>query len=149
MNEGIGAFVKATRTERGMSQTALAEMVGVTRGYLSTLESDKIGLPSADTRRRLAKALGVTHLDLLVAAGEITREEIRAAGAEGVVERDPSSLVAQLCAAAEAVPDWSKAANVARGLIWTMQGVRYDQTPHQPGEVSAPPPPLAGLGQSR
>lgn len=43
---------------------------------MSAIESGRIKLPSTDIRRRLAAALGVSHLDLLVAAGEITEQEL-------------------------------------------------------------------------
>lgn len=86
--EGIGPFVRRIRDDRGESQTALAERAGLTRSHMAQIESGKIAFPNADIRRRLAKALGVSHVQLLVAAGELADAEIEAAGVVGVIERD-------------------------------------------------------------
>lgn len=146
MESGIGAFVRQRRAELGLSQTALAGRSGISKGHLSTIEAGKIALPAADIRRRLSKALGVSHLDLLVASGEITPEEIRDAGAVGVIEREPNDLRAQLHRAVDAVLDWNDAPGIARSVLWTMQGVAYDQTPHPAAEVSEPPRASSGRG---
>lgn len=75
-----------------MSQVEFADRVGMTKSHLSQVEAGKIALPNADIRRRLAKELGVSHLDLLVAAGEIDRSEIASAGAAGVVQGSDAFL---------------------------------------------------------
>ena len=80
MTAGLGAFIKDRRQQLGITQTELAERSALTKSHLSAIESGKIGLPNADIRRKLAEALGVTHLDLLVAAGELTAGEARALG---------------------------------------------------------------------
>ncbi len=90
MSDGMGEYIKRRRAEMGVNQTALAAESGLTKSHLSSIEAGKIAFPNADIRRRLAKALGVSHLKLLVAAGEITEEEIGTAGAVGVIERDPA-----------------------------------------------------------
>lgn len=72
---GLGAFVKERREARGWSQTRLAAECGLDRAYLSQIESGKVGWPGADIRRRLAAALGLRHVDLLIAAGELSAEE--------------------------------------------------------------------------
>lgn len=63
----IGERVALYRTERGLSATQLAEAAGVSRSYLSELESGRGSAqrPSADTLYRIAKALGVAMSDLL------------------------------------------------------------------------------------
>lgn len=76
MSNGLGAFVKERRAYLQMSQTALAQAAGLAKSYLSQIEAGKIAFPNADVRRRLAQALLVTHMDLLVAAGEITVAEL-------------------------------------------------------------------------
>lgn len=76
MDTGIGAFISRRRDELGLTQTALAERVGLKRSHLSLIESGKIALPSADVRRRIAAELGVRHVDLLVIAGELAPDEI-------------------------------------------------------------------------
>lgn len=69
VNTTLGQFVRELRSERGMAQGELATAAGMPQPALSDIERDRIKLPNADIRRRLAKALGVSHLDLLVAAG--------------------------------------------------------------------------------
>lgn len=75
MDETLGAFIRRKRTERGWNQTQLSEHSGVDRPYLSQIESGKVGLPGAGVRRQIAQALGLRHIDLLVAAGELTGDE--------------------------------------------------------------------------
>jgi transcriptional regulator with XRE-family HTH domain len=90
METSLGSYLRRRRTQLGMTQEALGERSGLTKGYLSQVESGRIGFPGADIRRRLAKALGVTHLELLIAAGELLEEEVATAGVVGVVEADPN-----------------------------------------------------------
>lgn len=73
---GMGAFIRAKRQALGLSQAALAGRAGLSRAYLSQIEGGKVGVTSADVRRRLARALGVRHIDLLVAAGELLPDEV-------------------------------------------------------------------------
>lgn len=126
MEDGIGRLVREKRLELGLSQTALAEASGLSKGHLSTLEAGKIALPAPDIRRRLAAALGVSHLDLLVAAGEITEDEIKKAGAEGVVEEDPDPLRAQLVDVVRQVR-WAEKPELAHSLITVAMGILKDQ----------------------
>ena len=72
----LATYVIEKRSEAGLRATDLASASGLTKSYISELERGKIALPNADIRRRLARALGVSHLDLLVAAGEITSAEL-------------------------------------------------------------------------
>jgi len=72
---GMGAYVRSHRQARGWTQEDLAARAGVTQPTLSDIERGKNILSSPDIRRRLATALGVSHLDLLVAAGELTPAE--------------------------------------------------------------------------
>lgn len=82
--DGIGRYIKRTREGRGFTQLRLSEESGVDRAYISQIESGRVALPSADLRRRIAAALGISHLDLLVASGEITEDEISVVGKAGV-----------------------------------------------------------------
>ena len=84
----LGSTIKTLRFQKGISQTALADAVGLSRSHMGQIESGKIGLPNAEIRRRLAAALGVSHLDLLVAAGEISQAELGTVA--GIVEQDPT-----------------------------------------------------------
>lgn len=63
----MGARLRAYREDRGLSITALAEEAGLSKGYLSSLESDhpQPRRPSAEVLYTLAQALGVTMSDLM------------------------------------------------------------------------------------
>lgn len=89
MNSGIGSYVKARRTDLGLTQEELSTRSGVGRAQIAQIEGGRVALPGADPRRRLAKALGVSHLDMLIAAGEITEDEIQPLGVQGVAHPDP------------------------------------------------------------
>lgn len=82
---GIGAYIRRLREDRGWSQVELADRAEVNRAHLSQVEIGRIALPSAEMRRKLAATLGVRHVDLLMAAGELTADEIPQEGAV----RDP------------------------------------------------------------
>lgn len=123
---GIGPFIRDKRSELGWTQAALADMTGISRARISQIEGGRVTLPGADHRRRLAKALGVSHLDLLIAAGEITQEELQSIGAAGVVEREPDPMTDQLVTLARLI-DWRQAYGVFTGLTNVLSGVLEDQ----------------------
>ncbi len=52
------------RVQKGMTQTELAQIVGVTRSYVARLENGKV-LPNVETLKRIAKALSVSIEDLI------------------------------------------------------------------------------------
>lgn len=56
----LGEVLEELRLERGMSLSRLAEVAGVSKGYLSALESGKQKNPSLEALRGLASALGVS-----------------------------------------------------------------------------------------
>jgi len=60
----IGARIKALREQRGLSQEALAERAGITRGYLARLEIGRHE-PTLTTLGKLAKALRVKVTKLI------------------------------------------------------------------------------------
>ncbi len=94
----LGSYIRTYRERSGESVTSLATRVGIGKSHLSQIEKGKITLPGADARRRLAKILGISHLDLLVLAGEVTDDEIAGTGSEGIVfdKNDPRIEVANL-----------------------------------------------------
>lgn len=97
MDTTIGAYVRAQRERLGLSQGELARRAELSSSHMSQIEQGRITWPNADIRRRLARALGVSHLDMLVAAGELSAEEVAYAGATGVVEERPDDPGAELC----------------------------------------------------
>ena len=61
----LGRVIKTLREEKGLSQKALAERVGVTDAYITMLETGVRKNPSLAVLQRLAKALGVPVTELL------------------------------------------------------------------------------------
>ena len=61
----VGQQIKRYRMAAGMHAADLAEKVGMSRGYLSNLESGKQDTPSAKLLGKIAAALGVSVQDLL------------------------------------------------------------------------------------
>lgn len=57
MAEGLGNRLHDLRTERGLTQAALAELVGVSRKTINTVENG-VFIPSTLLALRLARALG-------------------------------------------------------------------------------------------
>jgi transcriptional regulator with XRE-family HTH domain len=62
--ERFGMRLKELREQKGLTQEALAEKIGVSRGYLSRLEMGRHD-PSLSLLRRLARALMVDVAKLL------------------------------------------------------------------------------------
>ena len=58
-------MLKALREKKGLSQTEIARRAGVTRFYVSQLESGLRKNPSLPVLKRIAKALGVPVTELL------------------------------------------------------------------------------------
>lgn len=71
----LGSYIEERMEILGLNQTELALRCDVPRVTINRLVKGKTNLPDAGTRRKLAHGMGVTHLDILVAAGEITAEE--------------------------------------------------------------------------
>jgi transcriptional regulator with XRE-family HTH domain len=69
-------FVRTRREALGMSGVELAIEADLTKSEVSAIENGRIKLPGADKRRRLAEALRIRHVDLLVAAGELSPDEV-------------------------------------------------------------------------
>jgi transcriptional regulator with XRE-family HTH domain len=61
----IGQQIRLRRDAHGLSLSALAEQSGVSKGYLSQLETGSAQNPSVDTLSRIADALGTPLSDLL------------------------------------------------------------------------------------
>jgi transcriptional regulator with XRE-family HTH domain len=75
VRSGLGAYIKAKRTALGMTQRELAEAIGANdRTYVTQVERGAIGLPQSPVRQKIARALHVRELDLLIAAGELPAE---------------------------------------------------------------------------
>jgi transcriptional regulator with XRE-family HTH domain len=62
----LGENIKTLRARDGISQGKLAELTGISKGYLSQLESGQIPSPSANYVRSIASAFNVS-MELLLA----------------------------------------------------------------------------------
>ena len=60
----LGQNLKRIRTKKGISQGDIARELGVSRGYISTIENGKTN-PTLSTIARIAKALNITNDELL------------------------------------------------------------------------------------
>lgn len=60
VGDSLGERLKLLREARGWTQGQLAEYAGVTRSWLSNVESGEIDNPRADLLLRVARRLGVT-----------------------------------------------------------------------------------------
>ena len=124
--KGIGAFVREKRNDLGWTQATLADRAGVERARIAQIEGGRVTLPGAEHRRRIATALGVSHLELLIAAGEITEAEVTQAGAVGVIEHDPDDPTDDLVQMVRAI-NWRAQPEWAEGLKALMGRLRGDQ----------------------
>ena len=72
----FGQYLKRLRESKIIKANVLSEMVGISQGHLSNVESGQRGIPHPDILRKLAKALDVSYVGLLVVAGYLTEEEL-------------------------------------------------------------------------
>lgn len=61
----VGERIKERRKDKKISAAELARRAGISKGYLSEIESGRIDRPSAEVLYELATALGTTIADLL------------------------------------------------------------------------------------
>ena len=78
-SNALGAFVKQQRTLLGLTQQQLANRIGAAdRSYVTRLERGDIQRPSLEVREKLAEALEVDPLRIMVEMGDLTDDQIRA-----------------------------------------------------------------------
>ncbi len=87
----IAATLKRFRRSSGMTLLQAAEHAGVTKGYLSKLESGR-STPSIAVLSRLAASYGIRPSDLFMGAGERSRFALVRAGDRYTVNRHGSEL---------------------------------------------------------
>lgn len=68
--------------ETGGNQAAYARSIGVTPQTLNHMLQGNIKVPNPESRRRIARDLGMSHIDLLVKLGELTEDEVGGAAPE-------------------------------------------------------------------
>ena len=67
----MGSYIRERRLQLNMTQEDLGDAAGTSKAYISQIEVGKVALPNADLRRRLADALQLRHVDLLIAGAGI------------------------------------------------------------------------------
>lgn len=72
----IGVLLRERRLVLELSQVELARRVGISQTYLSNMERGRVQLPDVAVRRRLAEELRMSHVEMLVAAGELDAHEL-------------------------------------------------------------------------
>lgn len=71
-NKDFASLVRMLRENRGMSLRQLEGATGISNGYLSQIESGKVGAPSPKIIQKLATALDYPYIDLMDTAGHLT-----------------------------------------------------------------------------
>ncbi|MFJ5716591.1 transcriptional repressor LexA [Neobacillus sp. NPDC093127] len=70
----FGSYIKALRTEKGLSIRQLRDKTGVSNAYFSHLENGKRGIPSPEILMKIHEPLGVSYDELMEKAGYISAE---------------------------------------------------------------------------
>lgn len=112
-NNRLGDFIRQRRTDLGLTQQDLAARCGIAQGNLSDIERGRTTFPTAWVRRALAQELGVSHVDLILAAGELTVDELG-----GVIpERDAPGSVGREWDELKRMLSWDPATMVMAVLV--------------------------------
>lgn len=125
-SQGIGAYIRERRMNAGWTQAELAEKTGLDRARIAQIEGGRVALPGVDHRRRLALALGVSNVDLLIAAHELDADELKAAGLVADVKRGPVTIADQIIECVKAI-NWEAFPGLATGILTTLTGIAEDQ----------------------
>lgn len=72
MQHSLGSRLRQLREARGLSLRDLEDVTGLSNGYLSLLENDKIKQPKPPALHKLADALGVPYTELMGLAGYLS-----------------------------------------------------------------------------
>lgn len=95
MNERTLAQLIGDRiaTAYGGQQAPFARAVGVSTQTVNNWVHGKVALPQVDARRRLARELGVRHVELFVLAGELEPDEIGPGAPPPFLPDDPRAAI--------------------------------------------------------
>jgi transcriptional regulator with XRE-family HTH domain len=78
MAKTLGALVRRQRDAHALTLRDVEERTGLSNGYLSLLENDKIRQPKPPVLYKLAEALGASYLELMECAGYAPTDGSRA-----------------------------------------------------------------------
>ena len=85
IKELIGSRIKSLRRGKGLTQEALAERIGISSKYLSSIERGKEN-PTLDTLIQLASALNVELFEIFLYAHEISNSKELKEGIQSLIE---------------------------------------------------------------
>jgi HTH-type transcriptional regulator, competence development regulator len=74
MKETFGQILKELRRNKNISQRELADKVGVDFSYISKVENDRLGAPSAETIIKISNILDMPSEILLSYSGKVSDE---------------------------------------------------------------------------
>ncbi len=75
MASDLGAHLRQTRTESGLSLQAVADSATISQAYLHKLETGHVHSPSPRVLQRVADALGLSYRGLMELAGYLDPDE--------------------------------------------------------------------------
>src|SRR6266498_1821611 len=134
----FGAVLRELRTQRGVSQSALAGRAGIDRSYVNRLEAGERGAPTEAGTEALARGLDLTDAEadrLFAAAGQLPRS-LRAVG--------PADATILLLAQRLTDPRLSAEARAAlRATVETIARCWADPGGLPPGPLGPPGPAAA------
>lgn len=70
----FGALLRQLRESSGFSLRQLESETGISNGYLSQIESGRVGAPSPKILEKLAAALNYPYMELMRAAGHLAMD---------------------------------------------------------------------------
>lgn len=118
----ISQRIKQLREARGWSRTKLASLAGVSQGYLSDIENNKVRSPSGEVIAKIAGALGTSTDHLLGRMGPVGNEIKRAREKAGMTVDEladkasyPAEYVRRVEAGGDPSPAFLEAACEAMG----------------------------------
>ncbi len=92
MEETLGAYLSTLRADAGLSLREVETRTGVSNGYLSLLEHDRVKEPSPKSLYALAQCYGAEYLDLMRRAGYPVPPKADTSAAPSVVFRGAERL---------------------------------------------------------
>ena len=87
-----GTWLRLRREERGLTQEALAELVGVGRSHLNRIERGTVQLPGRELRERINEALGLPPDD----EGYLRTLPVHERAIEGLARREADLTTGEL-----------------------------------------------------
>jgi HTH-type transcriptional regulator, competence development regulator len=110
MGPTLGQLLKEARRELGLTLREIERTSGISNGYLSLLESDKVKQPSPKHLAELSRALVVPYADLMRAAGYLLPESSNQAVSS------PDSIATASRFSDLSVDEWRQVDAFVRGL---------------------------------